>query len=63
VLILAFAMTAWLTSPERVTELGVRLAELLPADIGAPDAVERLGWAGGGLSPVNGVLALLPVSL
>jgi membrane protein len=62
VLVLAFAMTAWLTSPERVTELGVRLAELLPADVGAPDAVERLVSAGVELSLLNGVLALLPMS-
>jgi membrane protein len=62
VLVLAFAMTAWLTSPERVTELGGRLAELLPSDVGAPDAVERLVSAGVGLSLLNGVLALLPMS-
>ena len=62
VLVLAFALTAWLTSPERVTELGGRLAELLPADLGAPDAVEGLVSAGVELSLLGGVLALLPMS-
>ncbi len=62
VLVLAFAMTAWLTSPERVTELGRRLAELLPAELGAPDAVERLVTVGVGLTLVQGLLALLPMS-
>ncbi|TQN41001.1 membrane protein [Blastococcus colisei] len=62
VLVLAFALTTWLTSPERVTELGGRLAELLPPDIGAPDAVERLVSAGVELSLLGGLLALLPMS-
>ncbi len=61
-LVLAFAMTARLSSPERVTALGNRLAELLPAAVGAPDAVERLVAAGVGLSLLEGVLALLPMS-
>jgi membrane protein len=62
-LVLAFAMTARLSSPERVSELGSRLAELLPAAVGAPDAVGRLVAAGLGLSLLDGVLALLPMSL
>ncbi|WP_324274771.1 YhjD/YihY/BrkB family envelope integrity protein [Blastococcus brunescens] len=62
VLVLAFALTAWLTTPERVTELGGRLAELLPGDLGAPDAVQRLVSAGVELSLLSGVLALLPMS-
>ncbi len=62
VLVLAFALTAELTSPERVTELGGRLADLLPAAVGAPDAVERLVAAGVGLSLLDGLLALLPMS-
>ncbi|SOD94652.1 membrane protein [Blastococcus haudaquaticus] len=61
-LVLAFALTAWLTSPERVTGLGRELAALLPSDVGAPDAVERLVSAGVGLSLVGGLLALLPMS-
>lgn len=62
VLVLAFALTAWVTSPERVTELGDRLAGLLPSDVGAPAAVERLVAAGVELSLLAGVLALLPMS-
>jgi membrane protein len=61
-LVLAFALTARLTSPERVVELVERLAELLPAELGAPDAVMRLVEAGVGLSLVGGLLALLPMS-
>jgi membrane protein len=62
VLVLAFGLTARLTSPEEVTELGMRLAELLPSAVGAPDAVERLIDAAVGLSLVGGLLALLPMS-
>ena len=62
-LVLAFALTARLTSGPRVQELGGRLAELLPAQLGAPDAVGRLVEAGVGLSPLGGLLALLPMSL
>jgi membrane protein len=56
-------MTAALTSPDRVHELGDRLAELLPAELGAPDAVTRLIDAGIGLSPLQAALALLPMTL
>jgi membrane protein len=62
-LVLAFSLTARLTSPERVRTLGNRLAELLPADLGAPDALARLVDAGVALSPWGGALALLPMSL
>jgi len=62
VLVLAFGLTAWVTSPEEVVELGERLSELLPSAVGAPDAVERLVAAGVGLSLVDGLLALLPMS-
>jgi membrane protein len=62
-LVLAFALTARLSSPEQVGRLGDRLAELLPAQLGAPDAVSRLVETGVGLSPLNGLLALLPMSL
>jgi membrane protein len=51
-----------LSSPERVTQLGDRLAELLPGAVGAPGAVERLVSAGVSLSLLGGVLALVPVS-
>ena len=61
-LVLAFGLTARLTSPRRVTELGDRLAELLPAELGAPDAVARLVEAGVGLSVLEGLLALLPMT-
>jgi membrane protein len=62
-LVLAFGLTARLTSPQRVEELGARLAELLPAELGAPDAVSRLVEAGVGLGPLSGLLALLPMTL
>jgi membrane protein len=62
-LVLAFALTARLTSPDRVRGLGDRLAELLPAELGAPDAVARLVDAGVALTAWGGVLALLPMSL
>jgi membrane protein len=62
-LVLAFGLTSHLTSPERVQELGDRLAELLPAELGAPDAVSRLVEAGVGLTALGGLLALLPMSL
>ena len=62
-LVLAFSFTAWLTSEERVRELGERLSDLLPPELGAPDAVARLVEAGVGLDPLHGLLALLPMSL
>ena len=61
--VLAFGLTAWLTSPEQVAGLGLRLAGLLPEELGAPEAVERLVDAGAGLDPVGALLALLPMSL
>ncbi len=61
-LVLAFGLTARLTSAERVAELGDRLAELLPGELGAPDAVMRLVEAGIGLGLLNGLLALLPMT-
>jgi membrane protein len=62
-LVLAFSFTAWLTSAERVRELGDRLADLLPPELGAPDAVARLVEAGVDLDPLRALLALLPMSL
>ncbi len=61
-LVLAFGLTARLTSSDRVTELGGRLAELLPAELGAPDAVARLVEAGVGLRVLDGLLALVPMT-
>jgi membrane protein len=62
-LVLAFSFTAWLTSTDRVRDLGERLADLLPPELGAPDAVARLVEAGVDLDPLHGLLALLPMSL
>jgi membrane protein len=61
-LVLAFAMTAALTSADRVHALGDRLAQLLPADLGAPDVVTGLVDAGIGLGPLNAALSLLPMT-
>ena len=62
-LVVAFSLTARLTSPGEVRTLGNRLAELLPSELGAPDAVARLVDAGASLSPWGVLLALLPMSL
>jgi membrane protein len=62
-LVLAFGLTSWLTSDARVVQLSERLADLLPADLGAPDAVARLVDAGVRLTLLGGLLALLPMSL
>jgi membrane protein len=62
-LVLAFALTARLTSASSVRDLGARLGELLPARLGAPDAVDRLVSAGLDLGWAGGLLALLPMSL
>ena len=62
-LVLAFALTSLLTSDETVEQLGSRLSDLLPAPLGAPDAVARLVEAGVELDLLGGLLALLPMSL
>nr|WP_246325114.1 YhjD/YihY/BrkB family envelope integrity protein [Petropleomorpha daqingensis] len=62
-LVVTFALTARLTSPETVRELGGRLVELLPDQLGAPAAVGRLIAAGISLDVWGGLLALLPMSL
>jgi len=62
-LVLSLGLTSWLTSPETVRELTGRLAEVLPAELGAPDALARLARAGTDLSPVEALLTLLPISL
>jgi membrane protein len=61
-LVLAFALTARLTSAETVHRLSGRLAELLPDELGAPQALERLVEAGVGLGVAGGLLALLPMT-
>ncbi len=61
-LLLAFSLTAALTTPEEVRALGDRLVTLFPGEIGAPDAVRRLVDAGVGLSGLGVLLALLPMS-
>src|SRR4051794_13375127 len=45
-LVLALALTSWLTSPETVRDLTDRLGEVLPDQLGAPDALARLAEAG-----------------
>ena len=62
-LLLAFSLTAALTTPEEVRALGDRLATLFPGEIGAPAAVRALVDAGVGLSGWGVLLALLPMSL
>ena len=62
-LVLSLGLTSWLTSAETVRELTGRLADVLPAELGAPDALDRLARAGTDLSPVEALLTLLPISL
>jgi membrane protein len=62
-LVVTFALTARLTSAATVRELGARLSELLPGQLGAPEAVGRLVAAGISLDGWGGLLALLPMSL
>jgi membrane protein len=57
-LLVAFSLTAVLTSPERVRQLGDRLADLLPPELGAPGALRTLAEAGTGLDLLGFVLAL-----
>src|SRR3712207_7869600 len=47
---------------ERVRELGDRLAQLLPPELGAPGALRTLAEAGAGLDLLGFVLALVPLS-
>ena len=62
-LVVAFSLTTRLTSPGHVRALGSRLADLLPAELGAPEVVARLVEAGVALSAWQLLLALLPMSL
>jgi membrane protein len=61
-LLVAFSLTALLTSPDRVRELSDRLGQLLPPQLGAPGALRTLAEAGTGLDLFGFVLALLPLS-
>ncbi len=61
-LLVAFSLTALLTSPDRVRQLGDRLAELLPPELGAPGALRTLAEAGTGLDLLGFLLALVPLS-
>jgi membrane protein len=63
VLVLSLGLTSWVTSPETVRELTGRLADVLPAQLGAPDALARLAGAGTSLSPIGALLTVLPISL
>jgi membrane protein len=63
VLVLSLGLTSWVTSPETVRELTGRLADVLPAQLGAPDALARLAGAGTSLSPLGALLTVLPISL
>jgi membrane protein len=62
-LVLSLGLTSWLTSPATVRELTGQLAGVLPADLGAPDALTRLAGAGVDLTAWDAVLTLLPISL
>ncbi|MGY1682076.1 YihY/virulence factor BrkB family protein [Geodermatophilus sp. SYSU D01176] len=61
-LLVAFSLTALLTSAGRVRELSDRVGQLLPSELGAPGALRTLAEAGTGLDPLGFVLALLPLS-
>jgi membrane protein len=62
-LLLAFSLTAALTSTEEVRALGERLVSLFPEEVGAPAVVRRLVDAGVDLTGWGVLLALLPMSL
>lgn len=61
-LLVAFSLTALLTSRQRVRELGDEVARLLPPELGAPGALRTLADAGTSLDLLGFVLALLPLS-
>ncbi|MGY5883918.1 YhjD/YihY/BrkB family envelope integrity protein [Modestobacter lacusdianchii] len=62
-LVLSLGLTSWVAGADTVHRLTDRLTEVLPAQLGAPDAVDRLAAAGTDLSPVEALLTLLPISL
>ncbi|SNS85843.1 membrane protein [Geodermatophilus pulveris] len=61
-LLVALALTALVASPDAVRELGGRLGDLLPAQLGAPEAVRTLVDAGVTMGLLEFVLALVPLS-
>jgi membrane protein len=62
-MVLSLALTTWLTSPATIRGLTGRLGDVLPADLGAPEALARLVDAGVTLDPWQALLTLLPISL
>ncbi|MCW2535580.1 MAG: Ribonuclease [Modestobacter sp.] len=63
VLVLSLALTTWITSPATIRSLTGRLGDVLPAHLGAPDALARLVDAGVTLTAWQALLTLLPISL
>ena len=61
-LLVALSLTTLVSSPGTVRELGDRLGELLPSQLGAPAAVRTLVDAGVSMDLLEFVLALLPLS-
>ncbi|WNV75429.1 YhjD/YihY/BrkB family envelope integrity protein [Geodermatophilus sp. DSM 44513] len=61
-LLVALSLTALATSPEAVRDLGGRLGELLPSQLGAPEAVRTLVDTGVSMGLLEFVLALVPLS-
>ena len=61
-LLVALSLTTLVSSPGTVRELGDRLGELLPSELGAPAAVRTLVDAGVSMDLLEFVLALLPLS-
>jgi membrane protein len=62
-ILLAISLTAVFSSEAEVADLGDRLVTLLPPELGAPAALDRLVEAGIGLDALGVLLALLPMSL
>ncbi|MBB3085236.1 membrane protein [Geodermatophilus sabuli] len=62
-LLVAFRLTALLSSPGTVRELSDRLGDLLPPELGAPEALRALARAGVEMGVLDVALALLPLSL
>ena len=62
-LVLSLGLTSWVAGADTVGTLTARLGDVLPGELGAPDAVARLARAGTDLSPVEALLTLLPISL